>query len=475
MSKRSLTGVDEAEDVQSKLKKSIVLEPIFYKQPALDLAKAILGKCLVKILEDGTRVSGIIIDTEAYPGSDDKASHSFNGKRTGHNSALYEEAGGIYIHNTFGGNCTMFITCKGEGAAVYIRAVEPKEGLQRMRELRGKNKEDKGKSLLDADLCSGPAKLTQAFGITRANANKQNLAACDTLFIEEDRMYKLDDIAVGHRIGVEMHGKCAEEQWRFYIKGNEFLSIVENEGKKLQKLPSNSKKSAESTVPIKVDLDKIKAPHRLSTEFFHQTSSELARALLGKVLVRTMDDGEILKCSIVETESFPGGDDPASHSHDGVRTGHNAALYMQPGSLYIHNTFGGNCSLYICSGGEGAAVLIRALEPLEGLDLMEENRKMKMKSGSEKKLNITDLCSGPAKLTQSLIIKRDKMNKQDLRVSDILWIEEGVSPIETQNIIACHRIGIQSHGEWAKKPWRYYIKQNPHVSVIDKAAEKEAN
>ena len=139
---------------------------------------------------------------------------------------------------------------------------------------------------------------------------------------------------------------------------------------------------------------------------------------------------------------------------------------LSPLALYIwlltHST----------SAGEGAAVLLRALEPREGKEKMRERRGVKMADHGAK-LQETDLCSGPSKLTQALAIKRDRCNKQDLRVCDFMWLEEGDGTVDSDDIVACHRIGIDSHGEWAKKPWRYYILGNPHVSQIDKAAEKD--
>jgi len=88
------------------------------------------------------------------------------------------------------------------------------------------------------------------------------------------------------------------------------------------------------------------------------------------------------------------------------------------------------------------------------------------------KLEPKDFCSGPAKLTQAMQIKRDKVNKQDLRVCDFMWVEERDDKVKESDIVECKRVGIKGHGEFDKKPWRYYIRGNSHVSQVDKTAEK---
>ena len=103
-----------AESSPAKVGKTARLDAAFYKHSCETVAQSLLGKVLVRILEDGTRVSGRIVDTEAYPGGEDQASHSHDGKKTGHNAALYMDPGTVYIHNTFGGNTSMYVTCKGK-------------------------------------------------------------------------------------------------------------------------------------------------------------------------------------------------------------------------------------------------------------------------------------------------------------------------------------------------------------------------
>jgi DNA-3-methyladenine glycosylase len=106
------------------------------------------------------------------------------------------------------------------------------------------------------------------------------------------------------------------------------------------------------------------------------------------------------------------------------------------------------------------AVLIRALEPTEGLGRMAELRSGRI---ARDRLKPTDLCSGPAKLTQALAIDRD-LDGEDLVASDRLFVERG-RPIAKARLVAARRIGVAYAGEWADRPLRYYQADNPHVSV----------
>lgn len=122
--------------------------------------------------------------------------------------------------------------------------------------------------------------------------------------------------------------------------------------------------------------------------------------------------------------------------------------------------------------GEGCAVLIRALEPLENLEHMEKLRAKGKKAGSLMKHNGRDLCNGPSKLCQALAITKDPFNQVDLCKSDLIWLEKG-DFVEDKNIVKCKRINIGYASDWVDKPLRFYIIANPFVSVKDKDAEKE--
>lgn len=215
-------------------------------------------------------------------------------------------------------------------------------------------------------------------------------------------------------------------------------------------------------------------PIRLSESFFDVPCTVLARRLLGQVLVRQRDDGSRLSGRIVETESYLGAEDKASHSYQGKKTPRNSAMYMPPGTAYVYTIYGMYSCFNISSQGEGAAVLIRALEPLEGVEHMELQRAAK-KANIQRTIKLEKLCNGPSKLCQALVIDKDRFNGHSLCASSGLWLEAGES-IPPQEVIEATRIGIDSAGEeWAKKPLRFYIANCRWVSIRNRQAENIAS
>lgn len=179
-------------------------------------------------------------------------------------------------------------------------------------------------------------------------------------------------------------------------------------------------------------------------------SLEAAPLLLGCYLVRETPAGR-LKLKIVETEAYHQ-DDPASHSFRG-QTARTAPMFKAGGHIYVYFTYGMHYALNIVTGpeGHGEGVLIRAGEPLEGIDQMRANR------GIE---DIKNLANGPGKLAQALGIFDTSLSGKILNKSSIL-LERG-EDIPAENIIAAPRIGITKA---ADMPWRFYIKDNPFVSA----------
>jgi DNA-3-methyladenine glycosylase len=187
--------------------------------------------------------------------------------------------------------------------------------------------------------------------------------------------------------------------------------------------------------------------HVLAREFYLQPTIDAARGLLGKVLVRR-SDGVILTGRIVEAEAYLR-DDPACHASRGM-TRRNAAMFGEPGHAYVYFTYG----MHFCFNavtapeGVGEAVLIRAVEPLEGIDVMRANR------GTE---IVTDLASGPARLCQAFGLGREHngidLTDGELVIADDVW--------RAGEIVAAARIGIRLA---ADEPWRFYVAGNPHVS-----------
>ncbi len=188
----------------SKLKRK------FYDRPTLRVAKDLLGKYLV--VKNGPKIlSGRIVETEAYIGSNDPASHAFKGM-TRRNEVMFGPPGHAYIYFTYGMyHCLNLVTEKdGFPAAVLIRAIEPAEGTESMIK---KRKTDKIKNLT-----SGPGKLCQALGLDRS-LNGADL--CNEKICIENRGEKVKKIESSSRVGITA-GK--NKKWRFYIHNNEFVS-----------------------------------------------------------------------------------------------------------------------------------------------------------------------------------------------------------------------------------------------------------
>ncbi|OQV13712.1 putative DNA-3-methyladenine glycosylase [Hypsibius exemplaris] len=205
----------------------------------------------------------------------------------------------------------------------------------------------------------------------------------------------------------------------------------------------------------------------LGSDFYNQTVHSLAKALLGKVVVREVKDGVRLKGRIVETEAYPGSTDPASHTYRG-KTERNAAMFERAGTAYVYIIYGMYHCLNISSPEEGAGVLIRALQPLTGIETMRIFRK----GGAT--LKQTDLCNGPGRLCQAFSITKTTFDKHDLHAGEALWLEDDSAGPSEFTIVESPRIGInpKSHdAESVRRPWRYYIMGCPDVSKKDKVAE----
>lgn len=184
---------------------------------------------------------------------------------------------------------------------------------------------------------------------------------------------------------------------------------------------------------------------RLLRSFYTGPTLRVAKELLGKILVRKIGRRKIFG-RIVETEAYMGPQDKASHSYKGKITPRNRAEYMIGGHIYIYLVYGMYWQLNISTNREGKpeCVLIRALEPVD----------------KRKKLRIVP--NGPGKLCQYL--KLDKsFYGEDLTKSKRIWFLNN-RRVKDSEIVTSTRIGIDYAGEWAKKPWRFYIKDNPFVS-----------
>lgn len=180
------------------------------------IARRFLGKLLVVPGESGRRVSGMIVEVEAYLGVDDRAAHSHGGRRTARNEVMYAGGGHVYVFFIYGMyyQLNMVTGPADHPHAILIRAVEPVEGIEIMRDRRG--------AMKDTNLTSGPGKLAIAFGVTR-ELNGADLTG-DRIWLEEFRKFPKKEIEAGRRIGIDYAGIDAELPLRFWLKGNAFVS-----------------------------------------------------------------------------------------------------------------------------------------------------------------------------------------------------------------------------------------------------------
>ncbi|CAM1300414.1 MPG (predicted) [Pycnogonum litorale] len=209
---------------------------------------------------------------------------------------------------------------------------------------------------------------------------------------------------------------------------------------------------------------------RVGSNFFDVDCTVLARALLGKILVRTLDDGSRIRGRIVETECYLGVEDKASHSFNGKRTSRTEAMVMSPGTAYVYIIYGIHHCFNISSQGDGAAALIRSLEPIDGINVMQEYRRSRRKSDS-KPLKNHELCNGPSKLCQAFNINKECFDRLNMCQSDLLYIEDD-NQFQNAVVVTSKRIGIEGAGiESASKLLRFYVKDCKSVSIRDKQAE----
>lgn len=201
----------------------------------------------------------------------------------------------------------------------------------------------------------------------------------------------------------------------------------------------------------------IKSANRLSNSFYQRQDVVLiAKELIGKEICRRID-GKVLRGIITETEAYSGENDKACHAHLGRFTKRTATMYKAGGVAYVYLCYGIHHLFNIVTNMEGKAdaVLIRAIEPVIGIDFMKEFRNYK---GDPIKM-----AAGPGKLTQALNINKS-LNNENLVLSNNLWIEDAGVNISKEQIMSAKRIGIDYAEEDADLPWRFYLKENKSVS-----------
>lgn len=198
---------------------------------------------------------------------------------------------------------------------------------------------------------------------------------------------------------------------------------------------------------------------KLKNDFYNRETLNVARDLLGKVLVHNMN-GEILRGRIVETEAYLGVIDKAAHSYGGKKTERVEIMYGPPGRAYIYFIYGMYYLFNVVTKEEGTpeAVLIRGVEPLEGIETMAKNRYGKTIDVLSNR-QIINLTNGPGKLCMAMKIDKD-LNGEDL-CENTLYIEDNQDVFD---IVTDKRIGIDYAEEAIDFPFRFYIKGNKYVS-----------
>ncbi|MEJ7693728.1 DNA-3-methyladenine glycosylase [Daejeonella sp.] len=198
------------------MKSKLPLE--FYQQTdVVSVARQLLGKHVYSLI-DGKLTGGIIVETEAYRGPDDRGSHAYNDKRTTRNEMMYSAGGVAYMYICYGIHDMLNIVTGTDGMshAALIRAIEPTEGLDIIRIRRG---------IFDQNrrLCKGPGALANALGLTKVH-NGADLQGDAVWLTDESTHYDDDQIIASARVGMNFDGPYKTIPWRFYVKGNQFVS-----------------------------------------------------------------------------------------------------------------------------------------------------------------------------------------------------------------------------------------------------------
>ena len=198
------------------------LPPEFYESGnVIQIAKDLLGKILITKF-DGIVTSGRIVETEAYIGIVDRASHAYNGKRTARNEHMYAAAGISYVYICYGMHHLFNVVTNKKNIpdAVLIRAVEPLQGIPAMLKRTGKIKPDN-------TLTKGPGNVGKALGISKEHSGID--LSGNKIFIADDAVpFSANEIGVSKRIGVEGAGEAAIYPYRFFVKGNKYVSGFPN-------------------------------------------------------------------------------------------------------------------------------------------------------------------------------------------------------------------------------------------------------
>ncbi len=206
------------------LARSTTLKTDFYNRDPRRVARELLGKLVVRKTPSGI-LSGRIVETEAYLGQGDAAAHSAAG-RTPRNAVLFGPPGRAYVYFIYGNHFCLNVSCLPDGVpgGVLFRALEPVSGIEQManaRDIDLAKESDLNKVSFLKKISSGPGRLSEAMGITRARDNGKNLASARSDLRIADDGYRVPRVMVTPRIGIV---KSADERLRYFIAGNLFVS-----------------------------------------------------------------------------------------------------------------------------------------------------------------------------------------------------------------------------------------------------------
>lgn len=191
----------------------------------------------------------------------------------------------------------------------------------------------------------------------------------------------------------------------------------------------------------------------LPRSFYARPVLQVARDCIGCLLVRDAPEG-VVAGRIVEAEAYRGPEDRAAHSFGGRRTARTEAMFGAPGHVYVFFVYGMHWQFNLVTGGAGEphAVLLRAVEPVVGLELMAARRRMSP--------GRRELTNGPGKLCQAFAVGRADYGR-DLCKGGGLFLAEGSRPAR---VARSPRVGVDYAGAWARRPWRFFEPGNPYVS-----------
>jgi DNA-3-methyladenine glycosylase len=197
----------------------------------------------------------------------------------------------------------------------------------------------------------------------------------------------------------------------------------------------------------------------LKIRFYERETLAVARGLLGKHLVHETSEGVTIG-RIVETEAYKGPEDKASHAYGNLRTKRTEVQFGPKGHAYVFQIYGMYYCLNVTGGsvlGKPEAILVRALEPVSGVEIMMRRRRLS-------KSRTSDLTNGPGRLCMAMGIST-RQNGADLCAKP-LHVDDGVS-VDRADIVQTARINVDYAGEWKSLPWRFYLKDNDFVSKQD--------